>query len=102
MTATPPALLRGSAKEALSRSTSQRASGSSAGSLEMHGLLFGGSGTGVWLNTRTTPWAAAALKAEDEAGLRLRNVRPAVGIQAREIELWCLCCITPELAPTRV
>ncbi len=34
----------------------------------MHGLLFGGSGTGVWLNTRTTPWAAAALKAEDDAG----------------------------------
>jgi hypothetical protein len=29
---------------------------------------FGASGTGVWLNTRTTPWAAAALKAEDDAG----------------------------------
>src|SRR5437879_13482175 len=52
----------GRAREALSRSTSQRATGSSAGRLEMHGLVFGGSGTGVWLNTRTTPWAAADQK----------------------------------------
>src|SRR5882724_6462089 len=62
MTATPPALLRGRAREALSRSTSQRATCSSARSLEMHGLLFAASGTGVWLNTRTTPWAAADQK----------------------------------------
>ena len=44
--------------EALSRSTSQGQTGLLQEGLEMRGLLFGGSGTGVWLNTRTTPSAA--------------------------------------------
>jgi hypothetical protein len=58
VTATPLALLRGRAEDALSRATSQKVLGAYAESLRDGGALLAASGTGVWLNTRTTPAAA--------------------------------------------
>ena len=52
-----PVLLRGRAKEELRGLDHKRQAAPLRGTVEMHGLLFAASGTGVWLNTRTTPSA---------------------------------------------
>jgi hypothetical protein len=52
-----PVLLRGRAKEELRGLGHKRQAAPLRGTVEMHGLPFAASGTGVWLNTRTTPSA---------------------------------------------
>jgi len=52
-----PVLLRGRAIEALRGPGHKRQVAPLRGTVEMHGLFFAARGTGVWLNTRTTPSA---------------------------------------------